>query len=181
MGHPKALLDLGGETALAILVSTFRKVGIADIVAVIPPDEAIAAEAERRGARVVRNPLAHLGRTGSLQFGWRETDVAHDIVFISVDCPLVGAGVVARILAAGPGHDIVRPTHGGRGGHPVFLASRLRSEVLALAPDSSLRTVIHRDPARRLDLPVDSAEVLANLNTPDDYEAARARRASAGD
>lgn len=175
MGAPKALLDFGGRTALARLAETLRAAGIADLVAVVPPDAAIAAEAERCGVRVVKNPLAHLGRTGSLQFGLRETPPGRSVVFAPVDAPLVSASTVRAVLEASGRAAIVRPVHGGRGGHPVFLASHLRAEILHLAPDASLRDLIHRDPSRRLDLPVDDPEVLANINTPEDYGAAIAR------
>jgi molybdenum cofactor cytidylyltransferase len=174
MGSPKALLKFGGRTALELLTATFRACGL-EVVAVIPPDDALDAEARRLGVTPVRNPIAHLGRTGSLQFGLRELPQDRDVLMTPVDCPLVAVKSCQAVLAAVKFHAILRPTFEGRGGHPVFLSHTLRTEILALAAATSLRELIHRDPARRLDLPVDDPEILTNVNTPEDYAAALAR------
>jgi molybdenum cofactor cytidylyltransferase len=159
------------------LTETFRACGL-DVVAVIPPDDALEAEARRLRVLAVRNPIAHLGRTGSVQFGFRALPPDRDVLMTSVDCPLVSVKTLTQLLAeaaASPELDIVRPVHGGRGGHPVFLSHRLRAEILALAPNTSLREILHRDPGRRRDLPVDDPEILTNLNTPEDYARALSR------
>lgn len=179
MGRPKALLPFDGRTAVEILSGTLRACGL-DVVAVVEPGSEPEAEVARIGVPSVRNPIARLGRTGSVQFGWREARPGTGILVAPVDCPLVKEETCRALLARAGTHAIVRPVHAGRGGHPLLLAPELRGEVLALAPNASLRTVLHLDPRRRLDVEVDDPEILTNLDTPQDYGAALARFVARG-
>jgi CTP:molybdopterin cytidylyltransferase MocA len=129
------------------------------------------------------------GRTGSLQAGLRALPPEVPAVVIhAVDHPDVRSETVARLIAAcrppipaaaslpptpggfpaDPGktlgESIFLPVHGGRRGHPVLLQRAVWPEVLALAPDESLRNTIRRDAARVGEVEVDDPAIHGNRN-----------------
>src|SRR5262249_31341394 len=67
---------------------------------------------------------------------------------------------------------IVVPTSGGRRGHPILLERGIAAELLSLPADAPAHDVVKRDPDRLLEVPVEDAEVLRDLDTPADYHAA---------
>lgn len=98
---------------------------------------------------------------------------AEGFFVLPADCPFVAAEVCRALIAAfaaGGGARCVVPRHGGRGGHPVLLPMAARAAILDAAPGVSLRQVVAMLPS--VGLPVDSASVLADLDTPDDLAAA---------
>lgn len=96
---------------------------------------------------------------------------AAGVFVLPVDCPFVEPAVldamVAAFAAAGGGRAVV-PTHGGRGGHPVLLPPAVRALAAAATAGATLRDLVAAcDPIR---LPVDSAAVLTDLDTPADLD-----------
>jgi CTP:molybdopterin cytidylyltransferase MocA len=73
------------------------------------------------------------------------------------------------------------PVHLGLRGHPVLLARAVWPEVFALAPDDSLRTVVHRDAARRRDVNVDDPGILHNRNERESADTSPAAHPMEGD
>jgi len=178
MGSPKALVELGGITALARIVATLRQSGVEPLVVVVADDHAVAAEARSAGAAVVVNATAASGRTGSIQAGLRALPPERLALVAPVDCPLVRASTVRALLARAGEAALVRPRFAGRAGHPIVLAAAARDAVLALPPDAPLREWARG--ATRLDVDVDDEEILANLDTPADAALARERLARRG-
>ena len=76
--------------------------------------------------------------------------------------------------------DVVLPTYGGRGGHPVLLSGAFVSQLAQLPvehPESRLDHQIRALPESRVSrVEVRDPRVLDNLNTPEDF--ARHRRES---
>lgn len=166
LGAPKALLRSAGESAIARVVRVARACGCAPVLAVCA-EPRVAEEAERCGARVVRNAHPERGRTGSAKLGIVAGGSGRVLLW-PVDRPAAREASVRSLLAARG--DVALPVHAGRHGHPVVLAGRALAEVLALPDDAPLHDVVHRDPARVVEVRVEDAGVLVNLDTP---EAAR--------
>lgn len=87
------------------------------------------------------------------------------------DQPQMEVATVQAVLAAGAEDDwtrIVIPSYRMRAGHPILLPAWLWPEILACT--GTLRDVMaaHRDRTRYL--VVDTPSVLADLDTPEDYE-----------
>ncbi len=180
MGSPKALLDLGGRTALARVIEAARGGGCDPVLVVAGASlEAVAAEARRAGARVVEHPGWAKGRTSSLKAAlpWLPSG-APGLLLFPVDHPLVEAPVVRSLLQAfaaapPPGPAAVVPVHGGRRGHPVVLAARLFPAVVALADDAPLRDLVRAQGKAVLEVAVPGDAVLRNLDRPGDVPGAR--------
>ena len=82
-------------------------------------------------------------------------------------------GVVALVLQAfanSDGQAVIVPSYQMRRGHPIILPRWLWQEVLDLAPGDSLRSVINRHAAAIQHLVVGTPSVLADLDTPEQYQ-----------
>ena len=83
-------------------------------------------------------------------------------------------GVLRQLVEAfrTSGLPIVSPLYRDGRGNPVLFASSVFDELRRVEGDRGGRPVIARDPARVAEVPVD-APMPADIDTPDDYEAAR--------
>lgn len=180
MGEPKALLDWGGEPLVRYQVRQLREAG-ADEVVVVLGHRGDDVHREMRGldCRTVLNATYQLGRAGSLRAGAKAVSrEAETIVVLSVDQPRAAALIRAVIEARTPEAAAARPAHGGRHGHPVALAGRLRGELLEASEESGgLRGVLAAHADAIVDAPA-GEECLLDLNTRAEYEAALAARAA---
>lgn len=176
MGTQKALLDWGGETLVRYQVRQLKEAGADEIIVVVGfGSDEIHRDIRGLGARVVLNPRYQLGRAGSLQIAAKAVDRATDaIIILNVDQPRTAD--LIRIVTAEISDTVkvAQPICGDHRGHPVVVAGSLRDELIAASDDGEgLRGILdaHRDHAKYVE--TDDA-CLLDINTPADYEAAKA-------
>jgi molybdenum cofactor cytidylyltransferase len=185
MGRPKALLDFGGRCALVRLLEVYA--GLPDPIVVLGPDhEAVRAACDLSRVRTVLNLRPGSGQTESLQAALRILpSEAEAFLFQPVDVVLVEPLLVGRLTEAwrrctDPGIRVFVPSHAGRRGHPVLCRRPVAEDLLRLPPGAPAREALFRDPAAVLHVEAESAEVLMDMDTPEDYarclEAFRASR-----
>lgn len=173
MGKPKPLLDANGQSFLAACIGTLLNAGCESVVAVVASEEEAAA-ARKAGSRVAWNQAEDAEQIDSLRIGLKALDretmeQASAALVLPVDHPLVTAGTVTALLrSAGEHHAaVIRPLYQEQPGHPtVFPRSfwaRLCDDDL---PDGA-RSVI--EDAEVVDVPVEDAGVIADIDTPDAY------------
>lgn len=181
MGRPKALLPWPITHVPLVLhvMETLRDAGIEPLGVVTGEHhDLIAPVLEGTGGAALFNPRHPEGQLGSLLHGlrWAFARTAGDWVLATlVDVPRVQSSTVRALVEATGGTDAraVRPAYGDKHGHPVVW----RRDVLALLESSEpalgARTVMRSLAAQGavLDLPVDDAGVLTDLDTPEEYEA----------
>jgi molybdenum cofactor cytidylyltransferase len=173
MGTPKALLDAGGMSFLARILSSLREGG-ADPLFVVVRDMAdpAAREAREHCGDPILNPDPSAGPVSSLQAGIRSLpDEAAAVLFAPVDHPLFSPETV-RALIRGfveTQAPLVVPAFEGWRGHPVLFGRVLFPELLEEDLPEGARTVVRRYLDDRLQLPVDDPGILADLDTPDEY------------
>ena len=183
MGQPKAALPLGspGETVLSRVLSALLTAGIPRVVVVAGahPDavrRALAAPDPR--VTVVDNPSWQEGQLSSLVRGLDAVDdPTLDAVLVTlVDVPLVAATTIERLVHAwrATGAPIVRPARGTEHGHPVLFDRRLFAELRAADPARGAKPVVHAHAHEVLNVPVEDGGAFLDLDTPEDYERARA-------
>jgi len=184
MGSPKPLLPwgpstparaglrTGEETLIEYDIRQLREAGVDDVVVVLGHRAAeIAPIAESAGARVVYNVRYRDGRATSLVAGASAMPSCDAIVVASVDQPRPAA-VVRRLLAehAGP---VTVPAYRGVRGHPVVLDGALLSELRAATDETQgLRAVVEREGRAVREVEFETAVVLLDLNTREDYDRA---------
>ena len=126
MGGPKALrVDADGTSWMVRSARALLDGGCSDVTIVLgaAADEAAPLLARLEVSVVVADDWAE-GMGASLRTGlWALDGSAADVAVVSlVDLPDVGPEVVARLLTAGTGADLLaRAAYGGRPGHPVLL------------------------------------------------------------
>jgi len=178
----KPLLDLHGATVLARCVETLRAGGVADVLVVTGHRaEEVAAEAGRLGVATVRNPAWREGgmfssvRTGLAAVAGRVDDAG--ALLLPVDAALVRPLTVRLLLdrAAVQLGRVLLPVFAGQWGHPPLLPAALLSIVLADNGEGGLRGALHRlGPEKRAEVAVPDRFILRDMDTPEDYHAARA-------
>lgn len=176
MGGPKALLDAGGATFTARLVTTLREGGCTPVIVVAASEAGeIPAEADRCGARLVVNPGGEGGQIGSLRTALAYLRGLDDpppaFVFSPVDNPAVTPETVRGLIVGWRGSDasIVMPRYEEERGHPVLADMTIAHEFQAPGLLEGARSVVRRDPGRVLEVPVTDAGVVDDIDTPRRY------------
>lgn len=178
MGQPKLLLELGGQTLLRRAVEQAKASKADEVVVVVGP---MRAEMERElagtGAQLVDNPDHLSGMASSLRAGIRALgpDVEAAVVLLG-DQPFQDRVVIDRLVDAYRAGEqpIVVPLYAGRRGNPVLFDRSLFDELAAQHGDQGGREVIAADPSRVATVAFDSERPQQDLDTWDDYLAARA-------
>ncbi len=188
MGQPKALLDWQGLPLIVHQVRMLIQAGADDVVAVLGHQaqelQSVLARWERPEDRMrchwVVNEDYRRGKLASIKAGLQAVRpvpalcAAGAVLILNVDQPR-SAETTVQVLHA---HVGVRqrgilftvPTCDGKGGHPIVMERALISEVLALPPDSmGLREVRNRHWAQTQRVELGNAELLWDINTPEEY------------
>jgi molybdenum cofactor cytidylyltransferase len=177
MGRDKGLLPVpGGGTFLSRLAGSLLEGGCAEVVAVVGvAEQAIRSAVERGGLpiRLVRNPDPSRGQLSSLHEALDDlaARAPRAIVMAPVDLPLVAPATVRAVIEAWTrsGASVVRPSRGGRHGHPVLFDARVLAELRAADPSAGARAVVRAHSAESLDVEVDDEGAFEDIDTPEDY------------
>jgi len=181
MGAPKALLpDPDGRPFVARIVRTFAAAHITDVVIVTGSQhaaivDAITTDQPSIAPIFVTNPQPSLGQVSSL---WVGLDAAakpglEGVLVTPVDIPMVRPSTIRQMIEAWERTHapVVRPAVGERHGHPV-LFDRTLFDALRHAPlTEGAKAVVHAHGDRLVNVPVDDAGCLIDVDTPADYEA----------
>jgi molybdenum cofactor cytidylyltransferase len=177
MGKPKALLDWGGEPLICYQVSQLREAGCDEVIVVLGHRaDDIQRKMKTANCRVMLNARFFAGRAGSLRIGAKAVNRdAEAIVITSVDQPRPAEFLRKLIEAHQASAAATRPVKDGHHGHPVVVSGRLREELMAATDETEgLLGVLRAHASELAEVATDDLLAL-DLNTPDDYEAARAK------
>jgi molybdenum cofactor cytidylyltransferase len=180
MGRPKLLLPLQGKPVIAHVVGAFRAAGVDTVLVIVAPGAAALTEAAASaGAEVLAlvAETADMRATVTQGLDWLEVHCgpkdAEPWFLAPADHPTLDAAVVRQLLAAAaaePSRSIFLPTFAGRRGHPALLRWQHTVALRRLPPGEGLNVHLRTQAAQTLLLPVATADVLCDLDTPDDYE-----------
>lgn len=179
MGRPKLLLPLAGRPVLEHLLEAVRGGGAGPALVVVRPDDTALAETARRcGATVLT--LAHEtpDMRATIQAGlvWLEAHLTPadrpGFFLVPADHPTLSGDVVRALLAAAvqSGHSIVLPVHGGKRGHPTWIAWSHVPALLQLPAGTGVNAYLRQQASHTLEVPWPDAAVLLDLDTPEDYD-----------
>ncbi len=170
-GGDKLLAPLNGTPLVLHAVAALRQ-AVSEIIAVVRPgDDDLAAVLTQAGARVVICDEAAAGMGHSLACGAREVPLNCNVLVALGDMPAVAPHTIACIIAAlGAGAEIAVPCHQGRRGHPVGFAARFVPQLRELTQDRGARDILHSSADAVVEISVDDAGVLADVDTVTDLE-----------
>ncbi|MEU8199810.1 nucleotidyltransferase family protein [Streptosporangium sp. NPDC049046] len=178
LGTPKALVDFHGERLVDRGVRALHDGGCRPVVVVLG-----AATVRIGGAVTVHNPEWSSGMGSSLRAGLNAIpDVAEHVVIALVDQPFVGPRAVERLVeAARRGASVAVATYGGARRNPVLIAREHFEEVARLATgDAGARPFLRAHPELVVAVPCDDVADPADIDTPADLSALRARPGAPG-
>jgi molybdenum cofactor cytidylyltransferase len=175
MGQPKMLLSWGKMTVIEHVITTFLKAGIDDIVVVTG---GVREQVERAighySVRKISNQNYAAGEMlSSLQCGLRAMSLESQAVLIGLgDQPQILEQSIRSICEAyrESWSPLIVPSFHMRRGHPWLVARPLWDEILELRPPESPRDFLNRNAAEIHYLNVDTPSILADLDTPEDYQ-----------
>lgn len=179
MGRPKAGLLVAGTglTFAGAVAETLRLSGFADVtvVAGAHPEAVRAAVDGLPYAHVLEHPGWAEGQLSSLRAALAVLDgpELEGLLVTLVDCPLVRPDTVSALIDVWrrTGAPIVRPAIGARHGHPVIFDRRTFADLRAAPLEVGAKAVIARWQVAVVNVPVDDPGVLADIDTPADYDA----------
>ena len=187
MGFPKALLDLGEQTAIQRIVQTLGDGNLAGPLVVVTRAELVAAlrdqlEGTALSAEcVLANPDPDAGRTGTLQIGLealRSVDASVVGCWVwPVDTPCATVETLHKLVAPNTGAPPRQraapqtyrriPVFESRGGHPILLGRTWWSVITdRLRPDQPLRELYAIQPETVERIDVADPAVHWNLDDP---------------
>jgi molybdenum cofactor cytidylyltransferase len=178
MGRPKLTLELGGKSLIERTVERAESAGLGEIVVVTGPETPSIKQALAGArARLVYNPDHLTGMAGSLRIGLQAVSPETEAVVVLLgDQPFQDHTVIERLVETyrSTGKPIVVPRYAGRRGNPVLFERTLFAELTLQEGDQGGRAVIEADPGRVATVDFETALPQRDLDTWDDYLAARA-------
>lgn len=180
-GRNKLLLPWGKHCVVQQVVSNLCTLGLAEVVVVTGHQRAeVDAALKDAPARQVHNPAYGGGMATSIVAGIAAAGPARGYLLVLGDMPSVSMDTVRKVCAAlVDERTIALPTYGNRRGHPVAIGAAYRDELLALRGDTGARAVLRAHAERVVEVEVEDAGVLVDVDTPEAYREAVAQRAAA--
>ena len=173
MGRPKLLLPYRNGTLVGAVVDALRGGGVSKIVLVTSlGDEDLRAWAREAGVLTAVNPDPERGMLSSLQEGIAALGKIDEILLVSpADLPALQPETVAALVRRmeETGAPLAVPVYRGKRGHPLAIAPALIPEIGTLDAKVGLRQLRDRHEDRLLEVEVEDAGVVEDVDTPEEY------------
>jgi len=175
MGQPKMLLPWGKGTVISHVISIFQEAGLDETLVITGgAREQIEHTISHLKVRTVHNNRFKEGEMlSSIQCGLQAINSQTEAVLIGLgDQPQVQAGSVRKVceIYDEGKSNIVVPSFQMRRGHPWLVARPLWDGLLNLDSSRSPRDFLNTHRERIEYTNVDDPGVLADLDTPEDYQ-----------
>lgn len=180
MGVPKMTLPWGSSTVLGTVLRSLQQAGLRRIRVVIGANrdevekklDGIPFTVER-----VFNPDYENGEMmDSLRVGIRNMDPNSQAVLVVLgDQPQIEPRIVVEMieLYRQTGAHLIVPSYQMRRGHPWLIARSKFTELAGIPAGETMRDFLNRHSSEIIYMRVSTGSVLQDLDTPEDYRAAR--------
>jgi molybdenum cofactor cytidylyltransferase len=182
MGRDKALLPwppcaAGSGTFLSAMIELLQAPSDLVIVVAGKNAESLRPIVYAAAGYLIVNRHPERGQFSSLQVGLQEVlNRGRDAAIVAlVDRPPAQPRTVGHLCEVfkdvyETGKWAVVPEHGGRHGHPIIIGREMIEAFLRAPANSTARDIEHSLQPHILYVPVDDRNVVANVDTPEDYE-----------
>lgn len=177
-GGKKLLAPIGGEPLLDHTIRSLLEGGVSEVIVVVGTEARrelardVSAMNDPR-VRPVENPDPSRGMFSSIQVGVASA-TGDALIVLPGDMPYVRAETVRAVIAKYRERPaIVSPRYKGKRGHPVAMPLSLRDEIVAAPSTGNLHEVIKGYRSEPVDLDVNDAGVVRDVDTPADLEPKR--------
>jgi molybdenum cofactor cytidylyltransferase len=169
-GQNKLLAEIDGEPLLRRVASSALESRVcATIVVTGHARGAVEAALAPLPVRFVHNPNFATGLSSSLRAGVSAVEADAALIILG-DMPGVSSGVINALIAAfdqAPECAAIAPSCSGRRGNPVLLSRKIFPHIALLEGDEGARKLLGGLDGV-VELPLDDAGVLADVDTPAD-------------
>ncbi len=173
MGKPKLLLPFGEKTMIETVIDRVIQSRAEKILVVLGSNrEKIEKKIGNLPLEIAVNPDFKEGMLSSVQHGFHvlPEDAQAVLIFLG-DQPSIPTDVIDRVIDVfrETGKGIVLPVYKGERGHPVLIDMKYRHDVKNLNPEVGLRELVYGRPEDILEVEVDNAGILRDINDIEDY------------
>lgn len=171
----KPLLPLGNHSIIEQTIDNFKKAGMNDIVVVVGFRRKILIPILKR-LRVkiaINEDYDQTDMLESVKIGLKVMPAdTRGILLCPVDIPLILPSTIKELVETGKKSDALAiiPAYQGQWGHPLLFGRRIASEILRYHGDNGIRGVLRKFSDRIQCIDVSDANMLMNINQPEDYE-----------
>jgi molybdenum cofactor cytidylyltransferase len=178
MGRPKMSLPWGDTTVIGQVVGTLVQAGLGEVVVVtgganLDVSQALARLPGDWPVRDIFNPAYAAGEMlSSIQAGIAALGAEARAALIALgDQPQIEVQVVHKVLQMyrDTGAALVIPSYQMRRGHPMLLDRTLWEELRAFQAPQTIRDLVKAHASQIAYVTVQSASILQDVDTPDDY------------
>jgi molybdenum cofactor cytidylyltransferase len=174
MGAFKPLLPFGEQTVIESCVRNLQAAGVVEIVVVIGyRAEDVQSQLKNLNLSYAINPHPDSEMSASIGIGIAKISPRARAVLIAlVDHPAVPPSVIIQLIdkwRQQGGAQLFQPKYHGRGGHPVLIDLKLRTEMINLDPRRGLRALFDLHHAEVCRIAVASPFVARDMDTWEDY------------
>jgi len=173
MGKPKLLLPFGEKTMIETVIDRVIQSKAEKILIVLGSNrEKIEKKIGNLPLEIAVNPDFREGMLSSVQRGLEALpEEARAVLVFLGDQPSIPSEVIDSVIDAfrKTGKGIVLPVYKGERGHPVLIDMKYRHEVENLNPEVGLRELVYGQPDDILEVEVDDAGILRDINDIEDY------------
>lgn len=179
LGPVRPLMAADHAVLLDRVVKQFRKAKLDELIVVLGHEaRQIVQRIPLNGIKIIINSEHRAGLSSSIQRGLAHVSSRFDAVMIgSGGMPLVTTNTIDTLIAEyrNSKKGIVVPVHEGKHGDPVIVAMKYLETMLELRGDVGPKAILgtHADDVR--EVPVDSDEVLIEIDTRETWEKVRDR------
>lgn len=175
MGRPKMTMTWGKTTVIELVTQTLLQGGANPVVAVTGGARREVEEALRElPVSTIYNPEYETGEMiSSVRVGLQAFDEHTAAVLIAMgDQPQIQAETIGALIRVYRDNraPLIVPSYQMRRGHPWLVSRELWQEIIDLHPPQTLRDFLERQAANIQYLVVDTASVLQDIDTPEQYE-----------
>ncbi|RLD34723.1 MAG: hypothetical protein DRJ02_09925 [Bacteroidetes bacterium] len=172
MGQIKFTLRMkDGKTFLEHIIEQFSEFGCKEIVVVVNRNGYSFLEQHsfrfNNNVHIIVNEHPEYGRFYSLKQGLPGVSGGQFVFIHNADNPFVEKSVLEDLYAAREEAAIIKPVHKGKGGHPVLIADKIRSAILAVTENDIRLDDFLRKYAQKK-ITTGSEKIHVNVNTKED-------------
>jgi molybdenum cofactor cytidylyltransferase len=178
MGQPKALLPWERSTLLEYQIFSLSSSDIGRSMVVLGhhSEELIPLLSNRSNVKWVYNPDYLKGKTTSIKSGIRALGAIPEkaLLILNVDQPRTPEVITAIVNEHLRSRSLITlPSYDGNGGHPMVISTSLLPELMAISEETKgLKAVTRRHEVDTHVMVMETAQILLDINTPEDYQIA---------
>jgi len=174
MGKPKALLKIGPLVFLETIFNLLEEAKYDPLITVLGNDfkEIFQSVQKKRKILFLRNQFPEKGQLYSLHCGLKHIPGdSPGCLVVLVDHPLVSLTTYLSVFEAAQKfpYKIIIPVYEGKRGHPVYFGKKYFNDLLTAPLTEGARHVVQKYEKSVLELPVDDAGILVDIDTPEEY------------